>query len=89
MRCEDKTLAAKEDRIKQKRKAEEGLKKKEDKYIVWASKYVVLASSSSNENESTADDIFMPDMIEECPSKWLRARQNIVTPFLAAALDQT
>jgi len=54
-----------------------------------ASKYVVLASCSSSENESNADDISMPDMMEEFPPKRPRARQNIATTSLAAALDQT
>jgi len=62
------------------------VEKEEDEYIASALKYVALASSSSSsENESDADDVSMPDMMEEPPPK----RQSIATPSLAAVLDRT
>jgi len=70
-------------------KADEGQKEKEDEYIASASKHVILEYTSNSESESNADDISMPDMMEESPPKRPRARQNIATPFLADTLDRT
>jgi len=77
----DKTLAAKEDRVKQKRKGEEGRKKKEVEYIVSVLKYVVLASSSSGENKSNADDFSMPDIMEKSPPKKPRDKTLLHLPL--------
>jgi hypothetical protein len=85
----DKALTAKEERIMQKRKAEEMRKKKaEEECKASTSNDVILASSSSTEDGNSTDGS-MSDETEEPHPKRSRARQNIVTPSLAAALDRT
>ena len=87
----DKSLAAKEKRIALKREAEDMRKKRSEKECeLSTSKAVVLLyftrSNSENKN-STEVSIF--DEAEEPCSKRSRANTNIITPFLAAALDRT
>ena len=64
-----------EDRIKQKRKAEEGRMKKHDEYIVSTSKNVILAFSSGSEHETNADDT-LPKYDRRCFTKAIKSKRT-------------
>lgn len=91
----DKTLSAKEERIMHKRKDEDMRKKRSrEECEASTSKEVILASSSSSEegnsgNSSEGHISELSDEGEEPHPKRSRAKRNIVTPSLAAALDRT